>query len=154
MITTRLEHADRQAPGAEGFTRAFAFLRRPDLAALPDGRYAIDGDRVYAMVQRYETAAAAEPRFEAHRAYIDVQYMAAGAETIGWAPRETVAVSEPYDGEKDACFGRAPAWSPVRLGAGELAVFWPEDAHAPRLAAGSPAPVTKVVIKISVEAGL
>jgi len=26
----------------------------------------------------------------------------------------------------------------------------PEDAHAPRLAAGSPAPVTKVVVKVLV----
>lgn len=154
MIVTRLENADRQAPGSEGFTRAFAFLRRPDLAALPDGKYEIDGDRVFALVQRYETAPAAEPRFEAHRAYIDVQYLAAGSEVIGWATLGGMQVDEPYIDEKDACFGRAAAWTPLRLGPGELAVLYPEDAHAPRLAAGGPAPVLKVVIKVSLGAAL
>ena len=105
-------------------------------------------------MQRYETAPAAEPRFEAHRAYIDVQYLAAGSEVIGWAPLGAVQVSEPYDGAKDVCFGRAAAWTPLRLGPGELAVLYPEDAHAPRLAAGGPAPVLKVVIKVSLGANL
>ena len=154
MIATPLENADRQAPGSEGFTKAFAFLRRRDLAALPDGRYDIDGDRVFALVQRYETAPAAEPRFEAHRAYIDVQYLASGSEVIGWAPLGGLRVSEPYDGEKDACFGSAAAWTPLRLGPGELAVLYPEDAHAPRLADGGPGKVMKVVVKVSLGAAL
>jgi biofilm protein TabA len=154
MIVTRLEHADRQAPGSQGFAKAFAFLRRPDLAALPDGKYQIDGDRVFALVQRYETAAAAAPRFEAHREYIDVQYLAAGAEVIGWAPLGAVKIGEEYDAAKDVCFGLAAAWTPLRLGPGDLAVLYPEDAHAPRLAAGAPCSVTKVVVKVSVGAAL
>lgn len=154
MIVTRLEHAERQAPGAEGFSKAFAFLRRPGLAGLDDGRYPIDGDRVYAMVQRYDTAPAAEPRFEAHREFIDVQYLLRGSEVIGWAQLPVVKVTVPYDGEKDACFGTAPAWTPVLLGPGDLAVLYPEDAHAPRLAAGAPGPVIKIVVKISVAAGI
>ncbi len=154
MIVTRLEHSDRQAPGTEGLSRAFAFLRRPGLKDLPDGKHPVDGERVFALVQRYETAAAGEPLFEAHRDYIDVQYVAAGSEVIGWAPLDLVGISAPYDAQKDACFGKAPAWTPVRLEAGELAVFYPEDAHAPRLAAGSPGPVTKIVVKVSLGAGL
>lgn len=154
MIVARLQDADRQSPGTEGFTKAFAFLRRPDLAGLADGRYPIDGDLVYALVQRYDTAAAAEPRFEAHRDYIDVQYLASGSEVIGWAPLAAVRIGEPYDRDKDAAFGSAAAWTPLRLGPGELAVLYPEDAHAPRLAAGAPGPVLKVVIKVSVAAGI
>lgn len=154
MIVARLQDADRQSPGAEGFTKAFAFLRRPGLAGLSDGRYPIDGDMVFALVQRYDTAAAAEPRFEAHRDYIDVQYLASGSEVIGWAPLPAVKISEPYDGGRDVCFGRAAAWTPLRLGPGELAVLYPEDAHAPRLAAGAPGPVVKVVVKVAVAAGI
>ncbi len=150
MIAARLEDAARQAPRGEGLKKALEFLRRPGLAALPDGRYELDGERVFALVQRYGTAEAGEPRFEAHRKYIDVQYVAAGAETIGWVPLEAVAVDEPYDELKDALFGRARGgWTPVRLEAGMLAVLWPADAHAPRLAAGEPGSVTKVVVKVA-----
>lgn len=150
MIAVRLEDAARQAPRGGGLEKALEFLRRPGLAALPDGRYEIDGDRVYALVQRYSTGEAAEPKFEAHRKFIDVQYVAEGAETIGWSPLEAVAVEEAYDDLKDVLFGRARGgWTPVRLGAGMLAVLWPADAHAPRLAAGAPGRVVKVVVKVA-----
>lgn len=150
MIAVRLDDAARQAPRGEGLRKALEFLRRPDLAGLPDGRYELDGARVFALVQRYSTAEAAEPKFEAHRKYIDVQYVAAGAEVIGWTPLAGVAVSEPYDELKDVLFGMARGrWTPLRLEAGMLAVLWPADAHAPRLAAGGPGPVTKIVVKVA-----
>jgi YhcH/YjgK/YiaL family protein len=147
-----MEDAAAQLPASEGFARALAFLRRPGAAGLPDGRYELDGDKVFAMVQRYATAAQAEPRFEAHRKYIDVQFVAGGAEVIGWAPLGRLLVNEPYDGGKDVCFGAVPAgsWTPLLLRAGELAVLRPEDAHAPRLAAGTPGAVVKIVVKIAV----
>lgn len=151
MILTDLKDAENRLPSAPGFGKALEFLRRPDAGELPDGKYEIDGERVFAMVQRYETIKQPAPRFEAHRKYIDVQFMAAGTEIIGWAPLEKVTVTEIYDGEKDVCFGVAPAggWKPLRLEAGQLAVLNPEDAHAPRLAADAPAPVLKIVIKIA-----
>jgi YhcH/YjgK/YiaL family protein len=40
--------------------------------------------------------------------------------------------------------------TPVRVAAGEAAVFFPEDAHAPKLALSTPEPVLKVVVKVRV----
>lgn len=151
MIAIKLEDAARQAPRGAGLQKALDFLRRPGTLSLPDGRHEIDGEKVFALVQRYETLAAARPRFEAHRKYVDVQFIAAGAEVIGWAPLVSVRVDEPYDAGKDVCFGEAAGgWTPVRLEAGQLAVLYPEDAHAPRLAAGAPARVAKIVVKVAV----
>jgi YhcH/YjgK/YiaL family protein len=92
------------------------------------------------------------PKFECHRKYIDVQYIVSGEETIGWAPIELMSVTEAYDLEKDICFGIVPAgkWTPVFLEAGQLAVLYPEDGHAPRLAAGASSPVMKIVVKVAV----
>lgn len=149
MITSRLEHAARQLPSVPGMAAALEFLRRPDLGALADGKYEIEGDSVFALVQRYITLAGTEPRFEAHKKYIDVQYLAEGSEIIGWAPLKRVDVTQAYDGGTDACFGSVEQWTATRLGTGELAVFFPEDAHAPRLACGAPAPVIKIVIKVA-----
>lgn len=152
MILTDLKNAESRLPGGAAFKSALDFLRRPDLQALPDGKYEIDGEKVFAMVQRYETLALAEPKFEAHRRYIDLQFLAAGSELIGWAPLEKMSVTEAYDEGKEACFGFVPAglWKPLRLGAGRLALLNPEDAHAPRLASGAPAPVIKIVVKVAV----
>lgn len=151
MLAVKLEDAARQVPGGSGLRKALDFLRRPGIESLPDGRHEIDGDLVFALAQRYETLAAARPRFEAHRKYIDVQFIAAGAEVIGWAPLSSVRVDAPYDAAKDVCFGEAAGgWTPVRLEAGQLAVLYPEDAHAPRLADGAPALVAKIVVKVAV----
>lgn len=152
MIVTDLKHIDQQVELPIVLRKAIEFLRLRDISNLPDGTVEIDGKRVYASVQRYGTMQAAVPKFECHREYIDVQYIVSGEEVIGWAPVERMAITEAYDPGKDICFGTvAPGkWTPVLLQAGQLAVLYPEDGHAPKLAAGAPSPVMKIVVKVGV----
>ena len=44
----------------------------------PAGRYELDGDRVYAMVQGYETHDADPDKLEIHRKYVDIQLLLSG----------------------------------------------------------------------------
>jgi len=152
MIVTDLMHIERQVLLTPTLVKAIEFLRRPELAALGREKVAIDGDRVFALPQRYETAAAETPRFEYHRKYIDIQYIVEGEEVIGWAPAVKLKITDPYDREQDITFGTAPSGeiTQVRLHAGQLAVLYPEDAHAPRIAAGAPSSVFKIVVKVEV----
>jgi biofilm protein TabA len=152
MIVTDLEYVERQLPATLTFRQAVEFLRRTDLLDLPDGNVPIDGKQVYAILQRYRTAHSDAPKFEYHRKYIDVQYILSGEEVIGWAPAAEMTPSFNYDEQQDVCFGlmEPGKWSAVRLGPGQLAVLWPEDGHAPRLAAGTPVLVRKIVVKIAV----
>ncbi|MCX5785727.1 MAG: YhcH/YjgK/YiaL family protein [Elusimicrobia bacterium] len=153
MIVTDIKSFGRQGIGPGGMAKVMDFLRREDLGGLADGKIAIDGERVFALVQRYETVITTAPKFECHRKYIDIQYIASGSEIIGWVPLERLDITEAYDADKDACFGTVMngGWTPVHLQAGELAVFYPEDGHAPKMAVNSPSPVMKIVIKIAVE---
>lgn len=153
MIVTDLTHIDRQIMMTPVFRKAIAFLRSRDIHAVPDGTVEIDGDRVFAIVQRYETIMTETPKFEYHRKYIDIQFIASGEEVIGWAPVERMTVTEEYDAAKDIAFGRlAPGtWAPVKLQAGQLAVLRPEDGHAPKLAASAPTSVMKIVVKVAVQ---
>ena len=64
--------------------RALEYLKKTDFSKLEDGRYEIEGDRIYATVSRYQSKPWNECRPEAHRRYADVQYMAEGQELIGW----------------------------------------------------------------------
>jgi len=152
MIVSDLKHIERQAPIDPLLRKAIDFLRQPALLKLPDGRVEIEGDRVFAMVQRYETAFTSTPKFEAHQKYIDVQYIVEGEEIIGWAPLELMEITEAYDADKDFCFGTVASgqWTPVYLKQGQLAVLWPEDGHAPKLAGSAPKPVMKIVVKVAV----
>src|SRR5574337_297915 len=150
MIISSLDHIEQQHPSAPLLKKAVGFLRSPGLADLPDGKMPIDGDRVFAIVDRYQTIPANHPKFEYHRKYIDIQFIVSGREVIGWAPAHRISVTEPYDEQKDIAFGTAPdkEWTPALLDAGHAAVLFPEDGHAPRLAAGASSPVMKIVVKV------
>jgi biofilm protein TabA len=152
MIVTDLQHIERQVPMTPEFGKAIEFLRRTDLLDLPDGNVAIDGKRVFAILQRYRTARLDVPQFEYHRKYIDLQYLLSGEEIIGWAPAAGMTPSFAYDEGQDICFGlmERGKWSPVRLVAGQVAMLWPEDGHAPRLATEQVVLVRKIVVKVAV----
>lgn len=121
----------------------------------PVGRYELDGDRLYASVQNYETHAPNPDKLEIHRKYIDIQLLLAGEEAIVVRSVEDLAVAQEYNGEKDVAFHRLPAGTPavsLPLVPGRFAVFFPEEGHMPGLTGpGGVAPVVKVVVKIAAE---
>ena len=151
MILDTLPLWHRYAAIHPRFARAFAFLERvtPETA---DGRHDIDGDAVYALVQRYQTRSAEGMQLEAHRRYIDIQFIVRGREVIHWAPLATRSeVTLPYDATKDAgLFSATGGTVPVRLAAGQFAILFPDDAHAPCCAWDAPEDVLKVVVKVAV----
>jgi len=149
MILDTLQNANRYLALNPGFAAAFAFLARPDLRELPVGRYEVDGDRVYALVQRQPGRKPDAGKLEAHRNYIDVQVVLDGVDTMGWRPTPTcTSIAVPYNAEKDVMlFADQPtAW--VAVGPGEFAIFFPEDAHLPMISDGE---LHKVVLKVRVQ---
>lgn len=152
MIVSDLRHIAHLVENVPALQKGVDFLRRPGIDTLPDGRVEIDGDRVFALVQRYETMTVDAPKFEYHKKYIDVQFIVSGEEVIGWAPADQISVTAAYEAVKDICFGTLAAgkWTPVYLQAGQLMVLWPEDGHAPKLAVRGPSPVMKIVVKVAV----
>ena len=152
MIVTDLAHLAEQATLTPALQKALAFLQGLTGQPLPDGRIEIDGANAYALVQSYETLAGGDWVFEGHRKYLDIQYIVSGEEVIGWAFMDLAAVTMPNDAAKDAWLGTVPAAeiTPVRLAAGQLALLYPTDAHAPKHAAGAAMAVKKIVVKVAV----
>lgn len=154
MILATPAELAHQMPSSTLVEKAIAYLRDPGNQSLPDGRYEIDGNRLFAIVQSFETLPVENGViFEAHKAYIDIQYVADGCERMDWIPLEWLKITKAYDADQDVCFGIDVSGqaSPVMVLTGQAAVFFPQDAHAPRLAAGQPALVRKVVIKMAVD---
>lgn len=144
MIVDTLERAERYFALHPGFEEAFAFLRS---GVFIPGRFEIE-PKVFALSEETKGKGEKQARLEAHRRYIDIQYVMEGEELIGWSPLETCAKeSEAYKEEKDILFfaDRPSVWLPVPKGS--FAIFFPEDAHAPLGGAGD---VTKIVMKVAV----
>lgn len=112
------------------------------------------GDGVFAMEQAYQTKAPADGRWESHRAYIDVQVIVSGEELMGVVDVSQLSVAEDLTPEKDVIFFNAyEDASVLRVRAGEVAVFYPVDAHKPCVTAGAASvQVHKTVVKVPVSA--
>lgn len=151
MILDTLANSARYESLNPRFAKAFAWLRGFDgTQAL--GRHDIDGDHCFALVQTYESKPQDKALFEAHRKYIDVQFLHAGRETILWAPLATMQEETmAYDAEKDAALWKLTAdTTPLHLSAGHFAILFPEDAHAPCIEWDRPEQVVKIVVKVAV----
>jgi YhcH/YjgK/YiaL family protein len=152
MIQSTLDQAARYEALSTRFAQAFSYLRTID-GTQELGRVDLAGDDVFALVQQYTTKPLDKAKFEAHRKYIDVQFVYSGRETILWAPlaamtEETMA----YDAEKEAAlFTLVPDVTPLHLSAGHFAILYPEDAHAPCVEWDTPSEVFKVVVKVAVD---
>jgi YhcH/YjgK/YiaL family protein len=148
MIVDDLARGTHYAALHPLFARAFEFLAREDLASLADGNHAILDDRLLAIVARGQGRGPEQSPLEFHRRYIDIQYVVAGKDCIGWLPTPRCRqVSMPYDAERDVGFfaDRPATW--IDLTAGQFAIFFPADAHAPLGGSGA---VHKVVVKVTV----
>lgn len=133
----------------EGIRKGLEFLQTADFSSMPDGKHEIDGERLYVVVRTYQTKPLPECRWEAHKKYVDLQYLISGEELIGYANINELRNASQYDEDKDIYFLNGDgAYKPIRPG--EFMVFWPEDAHMPEVSKGSGCTVRKAVVKVAV----
>lgn len=125
---------------------ALAWLATTDLAALAPGRYELDGSNLYVLMQGYDSKDPAQGKWEAHRRYIDIQYVVSGTEQMGYAEISTLQAGE-YNAEKDFLFLQGQG-SMLTCRPGTFVIFYPQDAHMPSLAIDQPQPVFKAVVKV------
>jgi len=149
MVIDQINNAHLYYGVHSKFKRAFDYLQQINTDTISVGKYEIDGEAMYAMVQEYNTKLKEQGFWESHRRYIDLQYIVQGAEEIGYANISHLQQGE-YDAGKDflPLHGDGDLFT---LYSGSFVLLLPEDAHMPGMAIGSPAPVKKIVVKISVE---
>ncbi|MFW5883643.1 MAG: YhcH/YjgK/YiaL family protein [Verrucomicrobiota bacterium] len=128
--------------------RAFTWIQ--EMPAQPECKiHELDGERLFVNVMRYETVPVEEARFESHRRYIDLQYTIEGGEQIELAHSDSLQPDGAYDAERDLQFYLpAPATSRVDKQAGWFSIYFPQDAHRPKLADGRHDAIYKLVVKI------
>lgn len=149
MIMDRLANAELYFPVHPRFAAAFRYLRETDLEKLADGEHEIDGRRLFAAVATSPGRGRAGAKLEAHRKYIDIQYVVRGTDDIGLKPTcECRDVELPYTEDHDASLYLDKPTNWVTVPTGSFTIFYPDDGHAPL---GTSEPVKKVVVKVQID---
>ena len=132
---------------------ALEYLRHTSFAQMPVGRYPIDGDLMFALVQTPLTQSWDSGHPEFHSRYIDIQYLFSGEELIGYAPgKPDMPLIHDHLIDRDIAFVAAiDDESKLRLSPGMFAIFYPGELHKPCRAVNAPCLIKKVVIKIAKE---
>lgn len=151
MFADKIENLHLYIPYNAKIKVVCDYLAATDIHALEVGKYDIaDGVRVVVNAFTPKTPEAA--RWEAHKKYIDLQYLYEGDEIMGYLPIEQMEDSE-YDAEKDVMHPAAKAGADVteiKLNTGMFAFLEPRDAHRPSVKLHSEAS-KKLIFKIPVE---
>jgi biofilm protein TabA len=149
MIIDQLNHAESYFGMHPAFAKAFAFLRQSGVSQLAPGKHVVDGERVFCLISKGPGRTRAEAKLEAHRRYIDIQYIIAGTDEMGGKPTAACqTVDQPYDAAKDIIFYADKPETWTKVVAGSFAIFYPRDAHAPLVSSGE---IHKAVVKVALD---
>ncbi len=150
MLATSIDLVGKYDYLSDKFKAAYKWLSEHDTANMDDGTYNI-ADGVFAMVQRYETVDFACAKFESHKEYFDIQFIAKGFESFGMALVKDCKLNESVP-ENDVYFYETPSFfTQVNMKAGDLIVVPPDEVHQPRACYNNKKmEVIKVVVKVKV----
>ena len=131
---------------------AFDFIAKVE-ATTPAGKYPLQGDELFALVQEYDTVACADSKIEMHYRYLDIHVVLTGAEKVLYAPTDALQMVKDYRPMSDDVLYSfdSTAASMFVLKPGQFVLFFPEEGHMPRgMVGGSSVKVKKIVIKMDV----
>ncbi len=147
MVYDKIDNIETYKGLSEDIYEGLKFLKNATLD-LACGVHEIN-PRVKAIVSEYETKAVNENGYEAHRQFVDIQYLLKGAEKNCCLPIEKLRETKAYSEEKDAAFYEANVpTQELMLGDGCFAIYWPQDGHMPGICVSGQQKVKKVVIKV------
>jgi YhcH/YjgK/YiaL family protein len=105
----------------------------------------------FALEQTYQSKSREKCFFESHQQYIDVQFILDGEEIIEVENSSLLKVSMQYNSEMDLIkYDDTENASSIVLKKGDVAIFYPQDAHMPCLQLSAPVNVIKTVVKVTV----
>lgn len=152
MIVLSMKDKEGIEQLADSIREGLAFLEEQDVEELSVGNYELRGTSLYIEIQEKETVDRKQTWLESHKRYIDVHVVIKGKEQIGYKLIDKpLTIHKDYDADKDLILYENPEdESSLILNPGELAIFYPEDAHRPGCTVHGKDYLKKAVIKIRV----
>ncbi len=147
MIIDSVENI-KNYKGLDKIYNVLEFIQKTDFSKMSLGKYHIDDENLFYMVQEYDTKPD-ENIGEVHNKYIDIQLIVEGEEVIGYSPIscEKKLVEEKL--ENDCIFYNCET-TKLLLKSGDFMVLYPNDIHSPGLMNNIPSKCRKVVFKVKI----
>lgn len=146
MIVCPWKDLGRYAPIIPGLEEAMEVVAKLD-DLTPRTVPLSGGNKI--LVQAGPTKPWEGAELEAHREYLDIQYIVKGWEVVGWAPVETLTLSGEFNTAKDKGM-YAGVNDTMLIREGYCYVVYPEDGHAPGKHIDQPGEFVKLVVKLKV----
>ncbi|WP_202306146.1 N-acetylneuraminate anomerase [Dryocola clanedunensis] len=148
MISGEFHH-----PESAGLPAALVNAIRVALAHEPQhkapGSYPLQGDKLFMNVMTLTTSPPEEKKAEQHQAYVDIQLLLTGDETIYYGFHGSARECEEQHVEEDyQLCSHIESQQVLTLRAGQFAVFMPNEPHKPGCSVTQPGAIKKVVIKL------
>ncbi len=130
--------------------KAFEFLKNTNLDTLSPGKYKLMGDTVFVSVTNNATKSFEETQYEAHKKYIDLQYVYQGKEKMGMAALTNATVKVEFSDKKDIGYYNIPEKDCKYYIAqpDTFMLFFPSQAHRPNIKIEGCDKDKKLVVKI------
>ena len=148
MIFSSLNALKGKFEYPEAIQKAIDFMSTEDFKKLPVGRYEIEGDDIFALVQDQTTGSVSEKKAESHGNYIDIQFLMSGEEMQGYAPLTASAVGKQVEGKDNIFYDVVENEQFVHLKAGDFTIYFTNDIHRPNCTDSQSMNIHKAVIKV------
>jgi len=134
MIIDTLDNLGKYVGVNPLFADVVAFLKSNDLNTLEDGKHPIKGSDLFVNITTAKGRTKEAAVLETHINMIDIQIPLDTEETFGYTPLIDLPDFE-YNAEKDITkYGTTLAQTYVTCRPGQMAIFFPQDGHAPCIA--------------------
>ena len=146
MIIDKLENLGNYIKDDALKTAIEQFLKNAE--SVETGKHTILGE-TFANVLEYQTKPFETVKMEAHRKYLDLQYIVSGEEKVLKQDLDDNAPINEYNEVKDVVHYSPSSFDTTLLLKGTFGIMFPSDLHQ-CIAVVDPAPLKKVVVKIPV----
>ena len=131
MIIDNVENLSKYVALNPLFADVVEFLKDKDLNTLETGKYPIKDKDLFLNLQVAKQRTKETAILETHVEMIDIQIPLTCAESFGYTPLTDLPDFE-YNAEKDITkYGDTKPQTYVTVKPGQMAIFFPEDGHAP-----------------------
>ena len=148
MIIDTLDNLGKYTALNPLFADVVAFLKDHDLNTMEEGKYPIKDKDLFVNITTAKGRTKEAAVLETHVKMIDIQIPLDTEETFGYTPLQNLPDFE-YNAEKDITkYGDTLAQTYVTCRPGQMAIFFPQDGHAPCIAGQD---IKKALFKVSVK---
>ncbi len=145
MVLDTIENLEKYVGMNPLFADVVKFIKENDLLALEEGKHYIKDKDLFVNITTAKGKTKEEAVMETHKNMLDIQIPLDANETYGYIPLEEMPEAE-YNAEKDVTkYPGLMGTSYVTCRPGMMAIFFPQDGHAPCIATQ---PVKKAIFKV------